>query len=47
MRFALEIQNGNARASIHAEVNEMKYLFAWILGVPGILIFAWFIFRHV
>jgi len=24
----------------------MKYLFAWMLGVPGILIVVWFLFNH-
>jgi hypothetical protein len=24
----------------------MKYLFAWILGVPGILVFVWFMMNH-
>jgi hypothetical protein len=26
---------------------EMKYLFAWILGVPGGLILLWFAFSHM
>jgi hypothetical protein len=25
---------------------EMKYLFAWLLGVPGILIILWFLLSH-
>jgi hypothetical protein len=25
----------------------MKYLFAWILGVPGGLIVLWFLFNHM
>jgi hypothetical protein len=25
---------------------EMKYLFAWLLGVPGILIVIWFLLNH-
>ncbi len=25
----------------------MKYLFAWILGVPGGLILLWFLFNHM
>jgi len=25
----------------------MKYMFAWILGVPGFLIILWFLFNHV
>lgn len=24
----------------------MKYLFAWVLGVPGVLIAAWFLMNH-
>lgn len=24
----------------------MKYMFAWLLGVPGLLILAWFLFNH-
>jgi hypothetical protein len=24
----------------------MKYLFAWIIGVPGILVFVWFMMNH-
>jgi len=24
----------------------MKYLFAWIVGVPGLLIFVWFCMNH-
>jgi len=25
----------------------MKYLFAWMLGVPGGLILLWFLFNHM
>jgi hypothetical protein len=25
----------------------MKYIVAWALGVPGILIFLWFVFAHL
>jgi hypothetical protein len=25
----------------------MKYIFAWILGVPGGLILLWFLFNHM
>jgi hypothetical protein len=25
----------------------MKYLFAWVLGVPGGLILLWFLFNHM
>jgi len=28
------------------EVREMKYLIAWLLGVPGILILLWFLLSH-
>jgi len=28
------------------EIGVMKYLFAWILGVPGILVFVWFMMNH-
>jgi len=28
------------------ETRAMKYLFAWILGVPGLLIFIWFCMNH-
>jgi hypothetical protein len=24
----------------------MKYLFAWMLGVPGVVVLAWFLFNH-
>jgi len=24
----------------------MKYMLAWILGVPGILVFVWFMMNH-
>jgi len=27
--------------------NAMKYLLAWVLGVPGGLIVLWFLFNHV
>jgi hypothetical protein len=26
--------------------NAMKYLFAWIIGVPGLLVFVWFCMNH-
>jgi hypothetical protein len=26
---------------------EMKYLFAWLLGIPGGLILIWFLFNHM
>jgi hypothetical protein len=29
------------------EIKIMKYLFAWILGVPGGLIVLWFLFNHM
>jgi hypothetical protein len=25
----------------------MKYLFAWMLGVPGVIIFIWFLINHL
>jgi hypothetical protein len=25
----------------------MKYMVAWLLGVPAVLIFAWFLFNHL
>ena len=25
---------------------EMKYLFAWVMGVPGVLILLWFLMNH-
>jgi hypothetical protein len=28
------------------EETQMKYLFAWGLGVPGVLIVAWFLMSH-
>ena len=28
-------------------VATMKYLFAWLLGVPGGLILIWFLFSHM
>ena len=31
---------------ISGEETEMKYLFAWGLGVPGVLIVAWFLMSH-
>jgi hypothetical protein len=30
-----------------AEVSLMKYIAAWILGVPGFLIVIWFLFSHM
>jgi len=24
----------------------MKYMFAWLLGVPGVIIIAWFLLNH-
>jgi hypothetical protein len=29
-----------------AEVVAMKYIFAWMLGVPGFLIVIWFLINH-
>jgi hypothetical protein len=34
------------RYSTGREENFMKYLFAWGLGVPGVLIVAWFLMSH-
>ena len=31
---------------IYAAGDVMKYLFAWMLGVPGGLILLWFLFNH-
>jgi hypothetical protein len=28
------------------EEGDMKYLFAWLIGVPGILVFIWFCMAH-
>jgi hypothetical protein len=28
-------------------IYSMKYLFAWMLGVPGGLILLWFLFSHM
>ncbi len=28
------------------EVEEMKYMVAWALGIPGGLIFLWFVLNH-
>lgn len=25
----------------------MKYLFAWMIGVPGVIIFIWFLVNHI
>lgn len=33
--------------AIAPEEMEMKYLLAWILGVPGGLILLWFLFSHM
>jgi hypothetical protein len=34
--------------SLAEEIKEtMKYLFAWVLGVPGGLILLWFLFNHM
>jgi hypothetical protein len=30
-----------------AKEHNMKYLFAWMLGVPGGLIAIWFLFNHM
>jgi hypothetical protein len=27
--------------------NEMKYILAWVLGVPGVVIVAWFLIAHM
>jgi len=35
-----------AEMQMHAR-GLMKYLLAWILGVPGGLILLWFLFNHV
>jgi len=29
-----------------AEVAKMKYMIAWALGIPGGLIFLWFLVNH-
>jgi len=29
------------------ERKTMKYLFAWMLGVPGVLILLWFLINHL
>jgi hypothetical protein len=34
------------RLEIGKENNIMKYLFAWGLGVPGVLIVIWFLMSH-
>jgi hypothetical protein len=26
---------------------DMKYIVAWALGVPGVLIVGWFLFNHI
>jgi hypothetical protein len=28
------------------EEHQMKYMFAWLLGVPGVVIVAWFLLNH-
>jgi hypothetical protein len=27
-------------------IQRMKYLFAWMLGVPGVVIVIWFLMNH-
>jgi hypothetical protein len=39
--------NGLGIAGAVVEVNNVKYLAAWMLGVPGILIVVWFLFSHM
>jgi len=40
-------RNGLAIAlDVVVEVDIVKYLAAWMLGVPGILIVVWFLFSH-
>lgn len=29
------------------EARKMKYMLAWLLGVPGGLIVLWFLFNHM
>ncbi len=41
LTYVALFQIWNRRKEIH-----MKYLFAWALGVPGVLVIAWFLFSH-
>jgi len=38
----------NSASGLHFSGPEayMKYMFAWLLGVPGGLIVLWFLFNH-
>jgi hypothetical protein len=36
----------DASASDGGLNSSMKYLIAWLLGVPGILVIAWFLLSH-
>jgi hypothetical protein len=38
----------NSASGLHFSEPEafMKYMFAWLLGVPGGLIVLWFLFNH-
>jgi hypothetical protein len=32
--------------SYQKEERTMKYILAWALGVPGVLVFGWFLINH-
>jgi len=34
------------RGPLHADKSFMKYLFAWLVGVPGFLIIGWFLLNQ-
>jgi hypothetical protein len=43
----IRIGNRLAQQSSGGDAKTMKYLLAWILGVPGGLILLWFLFNHM
>jgi len=46
---AVTAQNAAQQLHKHSRKRRlrMKYLFAWILGIPGGLIVIWFLFNHL
>src|SRR5450432_4239132 len=46
MRHDFSMRFGTRRAYTSPECEEMKYIAAWALGVPGALVLLWFLFSH-
>lgn len=48
---ALDVRPGELAIQLHdtraEEKKAMKYMIAWVLGVPGGLILLWFLFNHM